>query len=39
MEDVIGFGGNYHVKMYWLWLFLRFTSAARPIGIPLAVRS
>ena len=29
---------TYHVKMYWVWLFLRLTSAARPTGIPLASR-
>ena len=26
----------YHVKIYCEWLFLRFTSAGRPIGIPKA---
>jgi hypothetical protein len=29
---------TYHVKMYWLWLFFRFTSAARPIGMPFSSR-
>jgi len=29
----------YHVKIYWAWLFLIFTSAALPIGIPLALMS
>lgn len=27
---------THHVKMYWAWLFLRVTSAARPKGIPRA---
>ena len=26
----------YQVKIYCVWLFLRFTSAGRPIGIPAA---
>ena len=29
----------YQVKIYCVWLFLRFTSAGRPIGIPRASRS
>lgn len=29
----------YHVKMYWAWLFLRLTSAALPMGAPLASMS
>ena len=29
-------GFAYHVKMYCVWLFLRFTSAGRPIGMPAA---
>lgn len=28
--------GAYHVKIYCVWLFLRLTSAGRPIGMPLA---
>jgi hypothetical protein len=31
--------GAYHVKMYCVWLFLRFTVGALPIGIPLGSRS
>lgn len=27
---------TYHVKIYCVWLFLKFTSAGLPIGIPLA---
>ena len=27
---------THHVKMYCVWLFLKFTSGARPIGMPLA---
>jgi len=27
---------THHVKIYWVWLFLRLTSAALPIGMPLA---
>lgn len=29
-------GIAYQVKIYCVWLFLRFTSAGRPIGIPTA---
>lgn len=29
-------GIAYQVKIYCVWLFLRFTSAGRPIGIPAA---
>ena len=29
----------YHVKMYCVWLFLKFTVGARPIGTPLGSRS
>ena len=28
-------GALYQVKIYWAWLFLRLTSAGRPIGAPL----
>lgn len=31
--------GAYHVKMYCVWLFLKFTVGARPIGTPLGSRS
>ena len=27
---------THHVKMYWAWLFRRFTSAALPKGMPRA---
>ena len=40
LEDLKGKNScTYHVKMYCAWLFLKLTSAARPIGIPLARRS
>ena len=28
--------GTYHVKMYCVWLFLKLTSAGRPVGTPFA---
>lgn len=28
--------GTYQVKIYCVWLFLKLTSAGRPIGMPLA---
>lgn len=43
LEDLRGPKGSnmctYHVKMYCAWLFLKLTSAVRPMGIPLARRS
>lgn len=30
---------THHVKMYCVWLFLRFTVGARPIGTPFGSRS
>ncbi len=35
-QSKIGSKETYQVKMYWAWLFRRFTSAARPTGIPRA---
>jgi hypothetical protein len=32
-------GKAHHVKMYCVWLFRRFTVAARPMGMPLGSRS
>lgn len=32
-------GDTYHVKMYCVWLFRRFTVGALPIGTPLGSRS
>jgi hypothetical protein len=29
----------YHVKIYCVWLFRRFTTGARPIGMPFGSRS
>ena len=34
--QMIPLGIAYQVKIYCVWLFLRFTSAGRPIGIPTA---
>lgn len=39
MSGISSADGTYHVKMYWVWLFLRFTVGALPIGIPLGSRS
>ena len=38
-DPTAGDGDTYHVKMYCVWLFRRFTVGALPIGTPLGSRS